>query len=118
MTGLETAIILIAFVTVASVLGYAVLSAGVFSAEQGKETIYAGLKEASTNLTLPGSVVGKSADRTGFFSAAIAPGAVHGLGTAEWFAADTGQPPPMAGGRLHLPAARGLGFAPTGGIAQ
>lgn len=51
-------------------------------------------------------------------AAAIAPDAVHGLGTAEWFAADTGQPPPMAGGRLHLPAARGLGFAPTGGIAQ
>lgn len=51
-------------------------------------------------------------------AAAIAPDAVHGLGTAEWFAADTGQPPSMAGGRLHLPAARGLGFAPTGGIAQ
>ena len=41
MTGLETAIILIAFVTVAAVFGYAVLGAGLFSAEQGKETIYA-----------------------------------------------------------------------------
>ena len=35
MTGLETAIILIAFVTVAAVFGYAVLSAGLFSAERG-----------------------------------------------------------------------------------
>ena len=36
ITGLETAIILIAFVTVASVLAYSVLSAGIFSAERGK----------------------------------------------------------------------------------
>ena len=40
ITGLETAIILIAFVTVASVLGYSVLSAGIFSAEKGQQTVY------------------------------------------------------------------------------
>jgi flagellin FlaB len=62
MTGLETAIILIAFVTVAAVFGYAVLSAGLFSAEQGKSTIYAGLQEASSNLKVSGSVIAKSAD--------------------------------------------------------
>jgi len=62
MTGLETAIILIAFVTVASVFSYAVLSAGLFSAEQGKETIYAGLQEASSNLKVNGSVIAKSAN--------------------------------------------------------
>ncbi len=56
MTGLETAIILIAFVTVAAVFGYAVLSAGLFSAERGKETIYAGLNEAKSNLEISGSV--------------------------------------------------------------
>jgi archaeal flagellin FlaB len=33
ITGLETAIILIAFVVVASVFAYTVLSAGIFSAE-------------------------------------------------------------------------------------
>lgn len=64
MTGLETAIILIAFVTVAAVFGYAVLSAGLFSAEQAKETIYAGLTEANSNIQLTGSVVAKSADET------------------------------------------------------
>ena len=64
MTGLETAIILIAFVTVAAVFGYAVLSAGLFSAERGKETIYAGLNEAKSNMELSGSVVAKSDDDT------------------------------------------------------
>jgi len=64
MTGLETAIILIAFVTVAAVFGYAVLSAGLFSAERGKETIYAGLNQAKSNMELAGSVIAKSSDNT------------------------------------------------------
>jgi flagellin FlaB len=64
MTGLETAIILIAFVTVAAVFGYAILGAGLFSAERGKETIYAGLKEAESNLELAGSVMAMSTDNT------------------------------------------------------
>jgi flagellin FlaB len=64
MTGLETAIILIAFVTVAAVFGYAVLSAGLFSAERGKETIYAGLAEAKSNLEVSGSAIGKSDNAT------------------------------------------------------
>ena len=41
VTGLETAIILIAFVVVASVFAFTVLSTGIFSAERGKETVYA-----------------------------------------------------------------------------
>jgi flagellin FlaB len=64
MTGLETAIILIAFVTVAAVFGYAVLSAGLFSAERGKETIYAGLSESRSNMELSGSIMAKSSDST------------------------------------------------------
>ncbi len=62
MTRLETAIILIAFVTVAVVFSYAVLSAGLFSAECGKETVYAGLQQAKSNLELSGSVMGMSSD--------------------------------------------------------
>ncbi|MGA2158417.1 MAG: hypothetical protein ABSG90_04270 [Dehalococcoidia bacterium] len=58
MTGLETAIILIAFVTVAAVFGYAVLSAGLFSSERAKETIYAGITEAKSAMELSGSVIG------------------------------------------------------------
>ncbi len=60
ITGLETAIILIAFVTVASVLAYSVLSAGIFSAERGKETVYRGLETAQSTLELKGSVLGLS----------------------------------------------------------
>jgi len=61
ITGLETAIILIAFVTVAAVFGYAVLSAGIFSAEKGKETVYLGLEEAKSTMELTGSCVAKAA---------------------------------------------------------
>jgi len=64
MTGLETAIILIAFVTVAAVFAYAVLSAGLFSAERGKETIYAGLQQAKANMELSGSVIVFATDNT------------------------------------------------------
>ncbi len=64
MTGLETAIILIAFVTVASVLAYSVLSAGIFSAEKGKETVYSGLKSAASSMEVHGTVIGSSSDNT------------------------------------------------------
>jgi archaeal flagellin FlaB len=56
ITGLETAIILIAFVTVASVLGYSVLSAGIFSAEKGKQAVYSGLAQAQASMQVKGSV--------------------------------------------------------------
>ena len=57
VTGLETAIILIAFVVVASVFAFTVLSTGIFSAERGKETIHAGLKEARSTIEVKGSVI-------------------------------------------------------------
>lgn len=60
MTGLEVAIIMIAFSTVAAVFGYAVLSAGLFSAERGKETIYSGLRQARANMEISGSVIVKA----------------------------------------------------------
>ena len=56
VTGLETAIILIAFVVVASVFAFTVLSTGIFSAERGKETIHAGLRESRSSAELKGSV--------------------------------------------------------------
>ncbi len=57
ITGLETAIILIAFVVVAAVFAFVVLSTGLFSSERGKETIYAGLQKARGNLELRGSII-------------------------------------------------------------
>ncbi|MBL7165096.1 MAG: hypothetical protein ISS55_01265 [Dehalococcoidales bacterium] len=64
MTGLETAIVLIAFVTVASVLAYSVLSAGIFSAERGKATVYSGLESAESTMELVGSVLGLSPNQS------------------------------------------------------
>ncbi|MCG2577339.1 o-succinylbenzoate synthase [Dechloromonas sp. XY25] len=46
-------------------------------------------------------------------AAAVAPEKVHGLATADWFAADTGAVPRIAGGRIPLPTAAGLGFLPN-----
>lgn len=57
ITGLETAIILIAFVSVAAIFGYCVLSAGIFSAEKGKEAVYVGLEETKSTLELKGSFI-------------------------------------------------------------
>lgn len=45
-------------------------------------------------------------------AAAVAPGGVHGLATADWLAADGGQAARVADGYLILPDAPGLGFAP------
>jgi flagellin FlaB len=56
ITGLETAIILIAFVVVASVFAYTVLSAGIFSSQKGQEAVYAGLSETRATMEIKGSV--------------------------------------------------------------
>ncbi len=57
ITGLETAIILIAFVVVASVFSFTVLSTGVFASERSKETVYAGLEEAKSSLEPRGAMI-------------------------------------------------------------
>jgi flagellin FlaB len=57
----ETSIVLIAFVVVASVFAFTVLSAGVFSSEAAKQTIFAGLKETRSRLRQNGSVFAFSA---------------------------------------------------------
>ena len=64
ITGLETAIILIAFVVVAAVFAYTVLSAGLFSTQKGQEAVYSGLKEARSTVELRGWVIA-TANSTG-----------------------------------------------------
>ena len=59
ITGLETAIVLIAFVVVSSVFAFAALSTGLFSSDKSKETIRAGLDEASGTLGIRGVVMAK-----------------------------------------------------------
>jgi len=57
ITALETAIILIAFVVVASVFAFTILSAGTFTTERSKEAVYAGLSEVRGTMELRGSVI-------------------------------------------------------------
>jgi len=64
ITGLETAIILIAFVVVAAVFAYTALSAGLFSTQKSQEAVYSGLKEARSTLELRGPVIA-TANNTG-----------------------------------------------------
>jgi flagellin FlaB len=64
ITGLETAIILIAFVVVAAVFAYTALSAGLFSTQKSQEAVYSGLKEAQSTLELRGGVIA-TANTTG-----------------------------------------------------
>jgi flagellin-like protein len=64
LSGLETAIILIAFVTVAAVFSYAVVSAGLFASDREKETLHQALKEASNNLEISGSVIAIGSSET------------------------------------------------------
>ena len=83
ITGLETAIILIAFVVVATVFAFVVLTTGIFSSERGKETVFAGLQKARGTMEVRGGVV------------ATAPG---GVPTTIQFAVATsagGDPIPM-----------------------
>jgi len=71
ITGLETAIILIAFVVVAAVFAYTALSAGLFATQKSQEAVYSGLKEAQSTIELKGSVIG-TANVTGGAGAKMA----------------------------------------------
>ncbi len=57
ITGLETAIILIAFVVVASVFSFTILTSGIFGAEKSKEVVTAGFDEVRSSMTLKGNTI-------------------------------------------------------------
>ena len=105
ITGLETAIILIAFVVVASVFAFTVLSTGVFSAERSKDTIYAGLQEARSSLEPRGALIAysgfDSAVETVFKVTFIVAPAVAGEAidlTPPYTADDSGTDPDISSG--------------------
>jgi flagellin FlaB len=60
ITALETAIILIAFIVVASVFAYTILSAGTASTERGQEAIYSGLEEVQSSMEIKGAVIAQT----------------------------------------------------------
>jgi len=78
-TGLEAAIVLIAFVVVAAVFSYVVLGAGFFTTQKAQETVYKGVEQSTANIQMIGSVYGLSEDNTQInnltFGIGLAPGA-------------------------------------------
>ncbi len=89
ITGLETAIILIAFVVVAAVFAYTALSAGLFSTQKSQEAVYSGLEETQSTLELKGGVV------------------AHGLGEIDdcesaWTAGDDANVTTSADGNTYI----------------
>lgn len=57
VTGLETAIILIAFIVVASVFAYTILSAGLFSAQKTEEVARGGIEDAESTIVVSSNVI-------------------------------------------------------------
>jgi archaeal flagellin FlaB len=57
-TGLEAAIVLIAFVVVAAVFSYVVLGAGFFTSQTAQANVHTGVQQASSSMELVGNVNG------------------------------------------------------------
>jgi flagellin FlaB len=78
-TGLEAAIVLIAFVVVAAVFSYVVLGAGFFSTQKAQEAVHTGVQQASSSFEILGDVYGVSTTGGGQinylnFTLGLAPG--------------------------------------------
>jgi len=58
-TGLEAAIVLIAFVVVAAVFSYVMLGAGFFTTQKSQEVVHTGVTQASSSVELSGDVIAK-----------------------------------------------------------
>jgi flagellin FlaB len=58
-TGLEAAIVLIAFVTVAAVFSYILLGAGFFATQKSQEVVHTGVKQATSSMEIVGTVVAR-----------------------------------------------------------
>ncbi len=65
ITGLETAIVLIAFVVVASVFAYAVITTGLFSSEKAQTSAQAGVEAAKSTMSPKGFMILAEAYSTG-----------------------------------------------------
>lgn len=64
-TGLESAIVLTAFVVVAAVFSYVVLGAGFTTSDTAKATIDEGVKQASSSVELCGDIIAKEGSNEG-----------------------------------------------------
>ena len=57
-TGLEAAIVLIAFVVVAAVFSYVMLGAGFFTAQEAQTVVHTGMGQAASSIEITGDVYG------------------------------------------------------------
>ena len=57
ITGLETVIVLIAFIVVASVFAYTVLTAGIFASQNSNEAVNAAIDEVRSYVTINGNTI-------------------------------------------------------------
>jgi len=64
-TGLEAAIVLIAFVVVAAVFSYVLLGAGFFATQKAQEVTYAGIQQTTSNMYIIGQIYGMTEQTTG-----------------------------------------------------
>ncbi|MCK8517548.1 archaellin/type IV pilin N-terminal domain-containing protein [Methanoculleus sp. 7T] len=63
-TGLEAAIVLIAFIVVAAVFSYVMLGAGFFATQEAQRTVHTGSQQASSSLEIIGNIYGKTTATT------------------------------------------------------
>ncbi len=88
ITALETAIILIAFIVVAAVFAFTILSAGSASTEKGQQAINAGIEQVQSSMTVKGDVIangnagGTSVDSLMFTMALVSGGQPVNLDSA------------------------------------
>jgi len=77
-TGLEAAIVLIAFVIVAAAFSYVILGAGFFTTQRAQESVHTSVGQSSSTLEIVGNVYGTGPDNTKItninFTVALAPG--------------------------------------------
>ncbi len=59
-TGLEAAIVLIAFVVVAAVFSYVMLGAGFFATQEAQQVVHTGSQQASSSLEIIGNIYGRA----------------------------------------------------------
>jgi flagellin FlaB len=61
-TGLEAAIVLVAFVVVAAVFSYVMLGAGFYTTQKSQEVVHTGVTQASSSIAPSGNVIVRGAD--------------------------------------------------------
>ncbi|MCC4771720.1 flagellin [Methanosarcina sp. DH2] len=61
-TGLEAAIVLVAFVVVAAVFSYVMLGAGFYTTQKSQEVVHTGVQQASSSVELSGDLIAKADD--------------------------------------------------------